>query len=153
MVAFHSHECCVMVGFGVTVAVIPAYFNAFRVFFQPFDILGKLFNEPLFRSFVISLSVNGFSMVETDKFSIFLQNSFKIFDSVFFGEYRISRRVKLCRRSCFQAAQLFLRRALCDFFRSSFPHPAVFAGICGYFCSVNVNVVQIHLFLFEICIR
>lgn len=63
-----------MVGFGVTVAVIPAYFNAFRVFFQPFDILGKLFNEPLFRSFVISLSVNGFSRVETDKFNIFLQN-------------------------------------------------------------------------------
>ena len=54
-----------MVGFGVTVAVIPAYFNAFCVFFQPFDILGKLFNEPLFRSFVISLSVNGFSGVET----------------------------------------------------------------------------------------
>ena len=67
-----------MVGFGVTVAVIPTYFNAFRVFFQPFDILGKLFNEPLFRSFVISLSG-----VETDKFNIFLQNSFKIFDSVF----------------------------------------------------------------------
>ena len=83
MVAFHSHECCVMVGFVVTVAVIPAYFNAFRVFFQPFDILGKLFNEPLFRSFVILLSVNGFSGVETDKFNIFLQNSFKIFDSVF----------------------------------------------------------------------
>ena len=72
-----------MVGFGVTVAVIPAYFNAFRVFFQPLDILGKLFNEPLFRSFVISLSVNGFSGVETDKLSIFLQNFFKIFDSVF----------------------------------------------------------------------
>ena len=84
MVAFHSHECCIMVGFGVTVAVIPAYFNASRVFFQPFDdILGKLFNEPLFRSFVIFLSVNGFSGVETDKFNIFLQNSFKIFDSVF----------------------------------------------------------------------
>ena len=72
-----------MVGFGVTVAVIPAYFNAFRVFFQPLDILGKLFNEPLFGSFVISLSVNGFSRVETDKFNIFLQNFFKIFDSVF----------------------------------------------------------------------
>ena len=83
VVAFHSHECCVMVGFGVTVAFIPTYFNAFRIFFQPLDILGKLFNEPLFRSFVISLSVNGFSGVETDKFSIFLQNSFKIFDSVF----------------------------------------------------------------------
>ena len=95
-----------MVGFGVTVAVIPTYFNAFRIFFQPFDILGKLFNEPLFRSFMISLSVNGFSMVETE-------------------------------------------RALCDFFRSSFPHPAVLDGICGYFCSVNVNVVQIHLFLLK----
>ena len=61
-----------MVGFGVTVAVIPAYFNAFCVFFQPLDILRKLFNEPLFRIFVISLSVDGFSMVETDKFNIFL---------------------------------------------------------------------------------
>ena len=48
--------------------------RSFPHFFQPLDILGKLFNEPLFRSFVISLSVNGFSGVETDKFNIFLQN-------------------------------------------------------------------------------
>ena len=56
VVAFHSHECCVMVGFGVTVAVIPAYFNAFRVFFQNFFKINHIYRMSVLQYFSISLT-------------------------------------------------------------------------------------------------
>ena len=60
VVALHSHESCAMVGLGVAATVFSTYFDVLRVLFQPFQILGKLFVQPLLRGFVMSAPANFF---------------------------------------------------------------------------------------------